>query len=204
MKLLKILCLLSIFASCSVSEDDSIDLDIEQIFSDNLDITVKVDVVFVQSSNRTSQSTYDLDVPHFINHLNGSFFHRYGIGLEKGDVITLINDELYDLRDNRGEESRVFLRETQNHNKNRVTIYVIKRSNTVGLAGIGKDQRALITDEFLYATTAPHEIGHALGLLHYSEEGNLMSEVRPYLRREFVNEQIAIMKSCVSNLVNHE
>jgi len=115
--------------------------------------------------------------------------------LELGVVKTLINDELYDLRDNRGEETAVFLSETQNQfDENRISLFVVKRANTIAIAGMGKDQRVLVTDEFLYTSTTPHEIGHALGLFHTSEEGNIMSRIRPYARKEFTDNQVYTMK----------
>ncbi|WP_298316471.1 matrixin family metalloprotease [uncultured Aquimarina sp.] len=200
MKFLKILFVLSIFFSCT-TEDDYVPFQIEQVFSDTLERVVKVDIIYVQPSTKSNQKSYNLDEAHFINNLNGSFFHRYGIGLEMGDVKTLINDELYDLRDNRGTESSTFLRETQDsYKEDRLSIYIIKRAHTVAIAGIGKDQRALITDEFLYETTAPHEIGHALGLFHYPEEGNIMSQIRPYLRKDFTLRQIDVMKSRIGEM----
>ncbi|WP_378173798.1 matrixin family metalloprotease [Aquimarina sp. SS2-1] len=200
MRFLKILFVLSIFVSCT-AEDDYVPYQIEQVFSDELEKTISIDIVYVQPSNRNSQSSYNLDATHFINNLNGSFFNRYGIGLVKGEERTLINDELYDLRDNRGEESSTFLRQTQDSfHEGRVTIYIIKRSNTVAIAGIGRNQRALITDEFLYTSTAPHEIGHALGLFHYPEEGNIMSEVRPHLRKEFTSAQIDKLKDAIEKI----
>lgn len=200
MKFLRVLLVLSIFASCA-TEDDYVPYEIEQVFSENLDKVIEVDIIYVQPSNKSSKVSYGLNENHFITNLNGSFFHRYGIGLEMGEVKTLYNDELYDLKDNRGEESRVFLRETQDfYNTNRINIYVMKRSNTVAIAGIGKDKRALITDEFLYTSTAPHEIGHALGLHHYPEEGNIMSQIRPYLRKDFTNAQVDTLKETLDKI----
>ncbi|WP_299241515.1 matrixin family metalloprotease [uncultured Aquimarina sp.] len=186
--------------SCAV-EDNYVQFQIEQVFSDNLEQTIKVDIIYVQSSVASSQSSYNLDETAFIQNLNGSFFHRYGIGLEIGDIQTLINDELYDLRDNSGEESRVFLAQTQDlYNKNRMNIYIMKRSHTDAIAGIGKNQRALITDEFLFTATAPHEIGHALGLFHSTIEGNVMSKIRPHMRKDFTNAQVDQMKNAMKKI----
>ncbi len=200
MKFLRILFVLSIFISCT-AEDDYVPFQVEQIFSDDLDKTIKVDIIYVQTSDKNNKSSYSLDETHFINNLNGSFFHRYGIGLEKGDIKTIINDELHDLKDNRGEESSIFLQQTQeSYKKDRVSIYIIERSNTVAIAGIGRDQRALITDEFLYTSTAPHEIGHALGLFHYPEEGNIMSEVRPHMRKDFTDAQVDRLKETLEKI----
>ncbi|MHA7057370.1 matrixin family metalloprotease [Aquimarina sp. M1] len=203
MKFLKILLVLSIFVSCT-AEDDYIPYEVEQVFSDNLDRTIKVNITYIQSSNKAHNTSYNLNEVHFIKNLNGSFFHRYGIGLELGETKTIINDELYDLRDNRGQESAVFLSQTQDmYEEDKINIYVIKRSNTVAIAGIGRNQRALITDEFLYTSTAPHEIGHALGLFHYPEEGNIMSEVRPHARKEFTNAQVDRMKTILQEMKNN-
>ncbi|SEK51081.1 Matrixin [Aquimarina amphilecti] len=200
MKLLKLLFVLSIFVSCA-AEDDSASYQIEQIFSDNLEKTIKVDIIYVQPSGVSGKSSYNLNESDFIANLNGSFFHRYGIGLEKGDVKTLNSDELYDLKDNRGRESSIFLQETQDfYREDRINVFVMKRSNTVAIAGIGKDKRALITDEFLFTSTAPHEIGHALGLFHYPEEGNIMSQIRPYLRAEFTSVQIDRLKKALDKI----
>ncbi|MBW1296497.1 matrixin family metalloprotease [Aquimarina litoralis] len=202
MRFLRILVVLSIFASCT-TEDDYVPYQVEQVFSDNLEKTIKVDIIYVQPSNKASKVSYGLNETHFIDNLNGSFFHRYGIGLEMGDIKTLNNDELYDLKDNRGQEASVFLQQTQDsYREDRISVYVMKRSNTIAIAGIGKDKRALITDEFLYTSTAPHEIGHALGLHHYHEEGNIMSQIRPYLRKDFTDEQIAVLKETLEKIEN--
>ncbi|WP_299217097.1 matrixin family metalloprotease [uncultured Aquimarina sp.] len=202
MKFFTVVLFLFFFISCTV-EDDYVPFQIEQVFSDDLQQTIKVDIIYVQPSITSSQSSFNLDETAFIQNLNGSFFHRYGIGLEIGDIKTLVNDELYDLRDNSGEESRVFLTQTQNlYNKNRMNIYVVKRAHTSAIAGIGKDQRALITDEFLFTPTAPHEIGHALGLFHSTIEGNVMSKIRPHMRKDFTNAQVDQMKNTMKKIEN--
>ncbi|WP_299433689.1 hypothetical protein [uncultured Aquimarina sp.] len=195
-----ILLTLTLFASCTY-EDDSAPLHIEQIFVDNPDETIILDIIYVLPSKSTNKSIYSLNESDFIKNLNGSYFNRYNIGLKLGQVKTMINDELYDLRDNRNSESRVFLQETQEHyNQKRLTAYIIKRANTIAIAGIGKDQRILITDEFLNQSTVPHEIGHALGLFHFEEEGNLMSLIRPYLRKEFTDAQVSRMKERINKI----
>jgi len=198
--IIAILLTLVLFTSCTY-EDDSAPISIEQIFVDNPEKTIILDIVYVLPNNSTNKSMYNLNESEFINNINGSYFHRYNIGIKLGQVKTMVNGELYDLRDNRNSESSVFLRETQDHyNKKRLTAYIIKRANTVAIAGIGKDQRILITDDFLNQSTVPHEIGHALGLFHYEEQGNLMSLIRPYLRREFTDVQINRMKERITKI----
>ncbi|KAA1246881.1 matrixin family metalloprotease [Aquimarina sp. RZ0] len=200
MKLLKIIFFLSLFVSCAV-EDDYVPYEVEHMFYEDLQKVIKVDIIYVQPTNKANKSSYNLDVKHFINDLNGSFFNRCSIGLELGDVKTMYNDELYDLRDDRNNENIVFMTETENdYNRDRINIYVIKRSHTVAIAGMGSNQRALITDEFLYNSTAPHEIGHALGLGHYPEEGNIMSEIRPHLRKKFTENQMAMMQEKITQI----
>ncbi len=200
MKILKILFLVATFISCT-AEDDYVPNEIEQVFSDNLEKTIKVDIIHVEPSDKAHKSSYNLDEAHFIHNLNGNFFHRYGIGLEKGEVRTLYNDELYDLKDNTGREATVFLQQTKNfYRKDRINIFIIKRCNTIAIAGIGKNQRALITDEFLDTSTSPHEIGHALGLFHHPNEGNIMSSISPHMRREFTNDQIQKLKKTITRI----
>ena len=189
-----------LFTSCAV-EDDYVPLSIDPIFVDNPQQTIKVDIIYVLPTGSSNQSLYNLDESDFIKNLNGSFFHRYNIGLVLGEIKTMVNSQLYDLRDNRGSEASTFLMETkESYKKNRLNIYVIKRAHTIAIAGIGKDRRALITDEFLHTTTAPHEIGHALGLFHSHEEENLMSLIRPHLRRNFTNTQVAKMKEHITEM----
>lgn len=141
---------------------------------------------------------YQLNESKYLDYLNGCFFHRNDIGFELGESKTLISNELYDLKDNRGKEPIVFSAETyDSYKKDRLNIYVIPRSNTIAIAGIGLPQRALITDEFLFQTTSPHEIGHSLGLPHLENEGNIMSLVKPYLRKDFNFDQIVALTETI-------
>ncbi|WP_025742931.1 matrixin family metalloprotease [Aquimarina pacifica] len=195
MKLIQIITLLFLCTSCAI-EDDYVPLNIEPIFVDNPETTIKIDIIYVLPSGNNNKSMYHLNENDFVDNLNGGFFHRYDIGLELGQIRTITNDELYDLRDNRDAETSTFLKETQDsYKKDRVNVYIIKRANTIALAGIGNDKRALITDEFLYETTAPHEIGHALGLFHTAEEGNIMSQINPHKRTFFSDTQVLKMKN---------
>ncbi len=91
MKLLKIVVLLLAFVSCTV-EDDYTPYQIEQVFSEDIDVVLKVDIIYVlSSSQRSSVMQYDLNEVEFIKFLNGSFFHRYDVELQKGDVRTIID-----------------------------------------------------------------------------------------------------------------
>ncbi len=200
MKFIKLLFAMSLCISCAI-EDDYVPLDIDPIFVDNPEVSIKMDIIYVLSSENTNKAMYNLDEEDFVDNLNGSFFHRYNIGFEIGEIRTLINDELYDLRDNRDSETSTFLKETQNsYKKDRVNIYIIKRDHTIAIAGIGNSNRALITDKFLYETTAPHEIGHALGLFHTQEEGNIMSQVNPHKRTFFSDHQVSTMKNIIQKI----
>lgn len=190
----------SVLFSCA-PEDDYVPFQIEQVFATSFDQEIFMDIVYVVPSNNATKSLYSLDEKDYVNFLNGSFFHRNKINLKLGKVSKMISDELYDLRDNRGGEVRVFLNETDNNfTINRLTIYIMKRTHTLAIAGIGMDRRALVTDEFLYETTSPHEIGHALGLAHNSVEGNIMSEIKPYLRTEFNQDQVRSMKNNINKI----
>lgn len=186
---------------CCTTEDDQTSLNAEPIFIKSPERIIKIDIIYVLDSAKMDPLIYNLNEIDFINYLNGQFFHRYDIGFILGETKTLISKELYDLRDNRGSEASTFFMETQkSYKKDRVNIYIIKRENTIGIAGLGKNQRALITDEFLYKTTSPHEIGHALGLFHCAEEGNIMCQINPHLRKTFMNTQVEKMKKCIDKI----
>ncbi|WP_299605870.1 matrixin family metalloprotease [uncultured Aquimarina sp.] len=193
MRYLLFLFLLFLLPSCTV-EDDYVPTSIEPIFMDNPSAKLLVDIIYVVPSKNHNQSKYAIDETRFMDFINGCFFNRHNIGFEMGESRVLINSELYDLKDNRDQESSVFNTETQDsYRQDRMNIYIIPRTNTVAIAGIGLKQRALITDEFLFTTTAPHEIGHALGLSHKEVEGNIMCRVKPYLRKEFDSDQVDTM-----------
>lgn len=204
MKLIYLLSILLVISSCATEEDDYAPLQINQVLKENPEKVLKIDIIYVLPSGATeSRKYYKLNAEDFIKNINGSFFNRYDIGFELGEISYINNNELYDLKDNRNEETSVFLRETQaSFKKDRLNVYIMKRSNTIALAGIGKDCRVLVTDEHLYKTVTPHEIGHALGLFHHHEEGNIMSEIRPDLRREFTYEQVGTMKSRINEMAN--
>lgn len=199
--LMMILCALTLI-SCTY-EDDSAPLFIEPIFTENPKHVLKLDIIYVLSSDNPNKSIYHLNESEYIKTLNGCYFHRNNIGFILGESKTIINDELYNLKDNRNEEASVFLRETKaSFKKDRLNIYIIKRCNTIAIAGIGKSQRALITDEFLFSSTSPHEIGHALNLPHLEVEGNIMCQIRPYLRKDFTRNQVQGMSDRIAAINN--
>lgn len=182
-----------LMVSCA-PEDDFAPASIEKIYTDNPEVSLIVDIVFVTTSEKKKDINYKLNIGNYIDDLNGYYFNRYNINLEVGENRFLISDELFDLRDNRGEETAIFEKETDSdYKKDRITLYVMHRSNIYAKAGLSSSQRALITDEFLNSSTSPHEIGHILGLPHSHEEGNFMSMVYPDLRKEFNKEQVDIM-----------
>ncbi len=182
-----------VLTSCSTPDDSVLTYE-ESILIDNPTHTITIDIIYVLSSDNPDINEYDLNEAQYINDLNRFYFHRNDIGLELGETRSIINDELYDLKDNVGSEERTFFVETvDSYKKDRLNIYVIKRSNTRAIAGMGKDRRALITDEFLTKCTSPHEIGHALGLFHTKALGNVMCEDKSVPRKEFSQLQVDIM-----------
>jgi hypothetical protein len=199
MKTLQKIILAFIFASCST--DDYTPLNIEPLLIENPDKTVLVDIIYVLPSHQSNKSIYQLDEANYIKNLNGYYFHRHNIGLVLGESRSIVNNELYDLKDNRGSEDHVFMKETQKSFKSdRLNIYIIKRSNTIAIAGMGRSLRVLVTDEFINESTSPHEIGHALGLGHNDIKGNIMCRTNPHLRKEFNQEQVDILKQNISRI----
>jgi len=187
--------------SACAAEDDADTLFIEPIFIDNPSNKLLIDIIYVLPTSKHHKSMYQMNESQYLDFLNGCFFHRNNIGFELGESKTLISSELYDLKDNRGNESIIFSTETYDSYKNdRLNIYIIPRENTIAIAGIGLTQRALITDEFLFKSTSPHEIGHALGLSHLEIEGNIMSQIRPYLRKDFDHYQVDRMIETINSL----
>ena len=200
MKTLAYLFLTILLISCA-TEDDFVQLSIEPVLKDEVASEIKLDIVYVVSVNNTSQAQYGLNENDYVNHLNATYFHRNDVGFVLGDVRTMVNDDLYDLTDNRGNEIRTFLDQTENdYNHSRVTVYIMKRSNILAIAGIGYNQRALITDEFLYESTSPHEIGHALGLGHSDIEGNIMYQIKPHMRKEFNKQQADALQVTIERI----
>lgn len=185
--------------SCSAGDDlDSVG--VEPGFATPEKI-IKVNIIYVESSETLNKSSYTLDEVEFINYLNGEYFHKFGIGLELGESKSLVNEELYDLRDNEGSEPSTFLMQSQeSYDKSKVNIYIVKRCNILGIAGIGRDQRVLITDENLFTSTAPHEIGHALGLFHSRESENIMNTVDKDSRHNFNEDQETKIKKRIDEI----
>lgn len=200
MRTLVYLILTVLFVSCA-TEDDFVQLSIEPVLKDEVASEIKLDIVYIVSTNNTSKTQYGLNEDDYINHLNANYFHRNDVGFVLGEVRTMVNDDLYDLTDDRGNETRTFLDQTEgDYDHNRVTVYIMKRSNTVAIAGIGYNQRALITDEFLYESTSPHEIGHALGLGHSDVEGNIMCQIKPHIRKEFTKQQADALQVTIERI----
>ncbi len=191
--------------SCTHDEDENVPT--LNVATKKTEKSILVDIVYVLPSQISFEETLpsSINSTDYINYLNDHYFYQYNIGLIMGTTTTIKNDELFDLRDNRGDEVSTFLNETKNiFHKNRLTIYIIKRSNIIAIAGIGKDQRALITDENLYTSTTPHEIGHALGLFHSHEGGNVMHDIKTHPRHSFDAEQVAHMKETIDQIRNRD
>lgn len=185
--------------SCSTGDDlDAVGIEPEFSAPEKI---VKVNIIYVESSETLDKSSYTLNEAEFINYLNGEYFHRFGIGLELGESKSLVNEELYDLRDNEGSEPSTFLMQSrESYDKSKVNIYIVKRCNILGIAGIGRDQRVLITDENLFTSTAPHEIGHALGLFHSHEAENIMNTVNKDSRHNFNETQEKKIKKRIDEI----
>ncbi len=175
------------FLACS-HDDDHGPEDMGIMFVENPERTIKVNIFYVETEETSDKSSYNLDEGEFIEYLNGYYFHRYGIGLELGESRVLINSELYDLRDNQGSEPSTFFMQTQDsYEEDKINIYIIKRSNIIGIAGMGRIQRVLLTYENLFTSTSPHEIGHSLGLFHNDEVKNIMSTTLDKQSRQVFN-----------------
>ncbi|MCK8521343.1 hypothetical protein M0D21_07185 [Aquimarina sp. D1M17] len=188
--------------SCSV-EDDFAPLSIEPIYMDNTAANVLVDIIYVLPNEDYDKTFYNLNEAKYIDFLNGCFFNRHDIGITMGESKTIINPELFNLKDNQHQEPQVFSSETENlYKTDRLSIFIIPRSNTYGIAGLGLPHRLLITDEFLFTTTSPHEVGHSLGLTHKEIEGNIMCRKKPYLRKEFDEDQAYTMREKIFDLYN--
>ncbi len=186
--------LITILAYACSPTDDAVPYSLEPIFIDNPSTQLSVDIVYVVPDSTAIIPKHSIDTAKYMDFLNGCFFHRHDIGMHIGAIKTMVDPELYDLTDNRGNETSVFKTATQDtYQKDRLNIYIIPRSNTIALAGIALNQRALITEEFIYESTSPHEIGHALGLDHIELEGNIMSQIKPYARKSFAMFQVADM-----------
>ncbi|SHI83061.1 matrixin family metalloprotease [Aquimarina spongiae] len=178
-----------IMSSCEANEEDTHPEDISNfMLIENPEKVIKVNLFYVESETSIHQSDYHLDEAEFFEYLNGYYFHKYGIGLELAQSQSLVNDELYDLRDNRGgEPSTFFMQCADSYEKDKLNIYIIKRSNIIGIAGMGRSQRVLLTYENLFTSTSPHEIGHALGLFHDDETVNIMSTTLDKQSRKHFN-----------------
>lgn len=192
-----------VFISISCSTDTYPIIDEEITFIENPEKILVIDIIYVLPSGNYDKSIYNIDESNYVKNLNSHYFHKYNIGFVLGESRTIISDELYDLKDNRGNESKVFMQETnESFKSDRLNIYIIKRSNIIAIAGMATLQRALITNEFLNKTTSPHEIGHALGLGHQETEGNIMSIVNPHLRKKFTNDQVNKLKRRITSINN--
>lgn len=195
-----------VFPSCESDNDNDHGPEyMEKIFIENPARVIKVNIIYVESTESSKlSSSYNLDEKDFMDYLNGYYFHRLGIGLELESSKSMINEELYDLRDNVGSEpSTFFMQSQESFDTDKLNIYIIKRSNIRGIAGMGRNQRILLTDENLYTSTSPHEIGHALGLFHTHESGNIMNTEEKDLRQTFNKEQEEKIKKRIDQINSH-
>jgi len=201
MRRIVLILLTLVVTSCTV-EDDHI-AEINAVLVDDSKNNLIIDIIYVSPSKPGIQTQPKIDEIRFINQLNSNFFHRHDIGFTLGDIKTIVNDELHDLRDNVNEEAHIFLKETKNiYKEDRLSVFIIKRSHTFGVAGIGKNQRVLLTDKKAFSSTAPHEIGHALGLYHISEVGNIMSFMQTVPRTDFNENQKNRMITKIDDINN--
>ncbi|MFC5045497.1 matrixin family metalloprotease [Aquimarina hainanensis] len=199
MKTLSLIFIGILLLSCSKGEENVSTTELIQM--ENIENKLIVDIIYVlPSGGFYTNAMYKLDEVQFLNYLNEGYFHKYNIELIQGESRDFINDELFNLRDNRYKETEVFLDQTASfHKKGKLSIFIIKRDNILAIAGIGGEDRVLITDKFLYTNTTAHEIGHALGLSHVSEIDNIMS-TKKNERRFFKDIQLELLKGRINQL----
>lgn len=194
--------LLFMMTSCQADHVDTAS-SIVPMFVESPEKSIKVNIFYVAQDKKTANTSYTRNEKRFIDFLNGNYFHRFGIGLELASVQTIVNKELYDLRDNEGgEPSTFFMQSRATYEKDKLNIYIIKRENIIGIAGMGRDQRVLLTDTNMYTSTSPHEIGHALGLFHSKEKGNIMNTMKDQ-RMHFNPKQMYQLRKCI-DMINNE
>lgn len=190
-----------IFLISCAKEDDTVQLLVEPVYNNNPENTLLIDITYIKSSDQLTPSAKKFDEQSFIEKLNVQFFHRHDIGFILGEVSSITNDELHNLKDNRNSETSVFLTETESiFKKDRINIYVIKREHIYAISGIGVDQRVLITDEYLNSTTTPHEIGHSLNLFHSHVKTNIMCDHVSNNRTEFSDQQLETLKNRIQEI----
>ncbi len=176
-----------LFCACSIDEEQD-DIYFEKIFVENPERMIKVNIFYVENDASLDESSYDVNEQNLMDYLNGYYFHRLGIDLTLHESKSLVNKELYDLNDNLGAEASTFLLETRkSYEEDKINIYIIKKSNITGALGMGRDKRVLLTEESLFSSTSPHEIGHALGLYHTEEKTNIMSTTLDKKARKYFN-----------------